>query len=498
MQLGCSGAAEPHAPLTLHSPPWGVRQPKVIKASPLGQHSILTPAIPAVGLIRATGARWLKENTVAMKRNMVPLLGIAFVVAIISTGIFYGLFAGKLRSSSDIPGHAVVVAARDLERGTVIQSSDLRVSGSTGILTGSFSKPEEAVGSVLMTPLKAGEPLLAERISSRGSPTGGSANGMVPSGMRAVSIRITGSDGLLSLLRPGSRVDLQAVSDRDNRVELRNVLQNVEVLSVNPPDANSNRGAGAIVTVLTHAQDADIVALSDAGGKIRVALRNPFDEATTTHRALALASVFSNQSVPALNTAAANSAGAKSDAWEHPVQMHVQVLDVSDAAFAELSSRLASPASAPSPDALWRVDAFRTGEDAAKLIQSLREKQELEVVSTGRLMAGVGRPISYRAGSAPYQLRVQFAPELVPGGAVSLRVKPEITAPSGAGVATSKYDAGVPPDSSFLVESGAKDPEPGKLFPERSWKQRHMVIFVSAFSIQQSSAVAVARTGREH
>jgi len=477
----------------LHSPS-AVRRAKVIKATPLGQHSILTRAIPVVDLDRATGARaGSRESTIAMKRNMVPLLGIAFVVAIISTGIFYGLFAGKLRSSSDIPGHSVVVAARDLERGTVIQSSDLRISATSGVLTGSFSKPEEAVGAVLMTPLKAGEPLLAERVASRGS-SGGSANGLVPSGMRAVSIRVTGSDGLLSMLRPGARVDLQAVSDRDNRVELRNVLQNVEVLSVNPPDANSSRGAGAVVTVLTHAQDADVVALADAGGKVRVALRNPFDEATTTHHAMALAAVFSNQAERTMPV----TAGAATTVWDHPVQMHLQVLDVSDAAFAELSSRLASPATAESSDAGWRVDAFRSGEDAAKLIQSLREKQELAVVSTGRLMAGVGRPISYRAGSAPYQLRVQFAPELMPAGAISLRVKPEISAPSGSGVATSKYDAGVPPDSSFLVQSGAKDPDPGKLFPERSWKQRHMVIFVTAFSIQQSSAVAVARTAREH
>jgi hypothetical protein len=71
-----------------------------------------------------------------MKRNMVPLLGIAFVVAIISTGVFYGLFAGKLRSSSDLPGHAIVVAARDLDRGTVLQPGDFRVSEVLGVLGG--------------------------------------------------------------------------------------------------------------------------------------------------------------------------------------------------------------------------------------------------------------------------------------------------------------------------------------------------------------------------
>lgn len=149
-----------------------------------------------------------------------------------------------------------------------------------------------------------------------------------------------------------------------------------------------------------------------------------------------------------------------------------------------------------SPDAAWRVDSFRPGEDASKLIRSLQQKHELEVVSSERLMAGVGRPISYRAGSAPYQLRVQFAPEFGSGGAVSLRVKPEISAPSGSGVATSKYDAGLPSNSSFLVESDSKDHAPDRLFPGRPWDQRHLMIFVTAFPIQQNSAVAVARTGK--
>jgi hypothetical protein len=112
------------------------------------------------------------------------------------------------------------------------------------------------------------------------------------------------------------------------------------------------------------------------------------------------------------------------------------------------------------------------------------------------LMAGVGRPISYRAGAAPYQLRVQFSPEFASGGTVSLRVKPEISAPSGSGVATSKYDAEMPANSTFLVESGSTDHAPDRLFPGRSWEQRHLVILVTSFTIQQSSAVAVAHTGR--
>jgi pilus assembly protein CpaB len=430
-----------------------------------------------------------------MKRNMVPLLGIAFVVAIISTGIFYGLFAGKLRSSSDLPGHSIVVAARDLERGTVIQASDLRVSQSPGVLEGSFSKRDEVVGAMLLSPLKANEPLLAERLASRLSPSGATGGGgIVPSGMRAVSIRVTGSDGLLSLLRPGSRVDLQAVSDRDNRVELRNILQNVEVLSMTQ-DAGSSRGAGTIVTVLTHAQDADVVALADAGGKIRVALRNPFDEGIIQHRALGLSAVFSNQT--SLAPPSARTPSAAPDGWDHPVQLHVQVLAVSDAALAELRSHLASPPGAASDDS-WRLGAFRSQKDAAKLIGELRAKGEVEVVSRERLMAGVGRPISYRAGAARFRLRVRFSPQPGTGGTVGLHVDPEISSPSGSGIATSRYDAVVAPDSSFLLEGGSNDRAAGQLFPGRAWEHRHLVMFGSAFSIPRDSAVAVARRSREH
>ena len=460
------------------------------------------------------------EKTIAMKRNMVPLLGIAFVAAIICTGIYYGLFAGKLRSSSEIPGHSIVVAARDLDRGTVVQASDLRVEEAPGLLTGSFSKREAAVGATLLTPLKTNEPLLAERVVSPVSSAGEAASGMVPAGMRAISIRVSESDGLLSALRPGARVDLQAISERENnQVQLRNILQNVVVLAVSPQDANNNRAAGAIVTVLAHAQDADLVALSDAGGKIRVTLRNPFDEGTTVPHAMALAAVYSNQTNPAVLAAQITHEQASaiapasstvipastpvtpapipagSQAWDHPVQLHVQVLKASEGALQELGSKLETDAGG-SPEPAWRVGSFRSAEDAAKLIRSLQQKHEIEVVSSERLMAGVGRPISYHAGAAPYHLRVEFSPEVTTGGRVGVRVKPEISAPGGSGVSSSKYDAGLSLNSSFLLESAAKDHAAERLFPGQSWEQHHLLIFVTTHSIAGNSTVAAAQPGK--
>src|SRR5579863_4088252 len=343
-----------------------------------------------------------------MKRNMVPLLGIAFVVAIISTGVFYGLFAGKLRSSSDLPGHAVVVAARDMDRGTVIQASDLRVSEMQGVLGGAFSKPEEAAGTTLLTAMKANEPLLQERVTPRAADTTG-PGGLVPTGMRAVSMHVFQSESLLNLLRPGSRVDLQAVSERNGGAELRTVLENVQVLAVSAPD-NGNRAAGSVVTVLIRAQDADMVALADAASKIRVSLRNPLDDATTPRHSLGLAAVFSsNGKLEADEPGSSRPSSAV--AWDHPVELHIRVLSVSDAAVEDLRAKSTEVASNNS----WRVAAFHSTEEARNLVRGMQEKHQLEVVTRERLLAGIGRPASYHAGAKPDNLRVQFSPGWLAG-----------------------------------------------------------------------------------
>jgi pilus assembly protein CpaB len=429
-----------------------------------------------------------------MKRNMVPLLGIAFVVAIISTGVFYGLFAGKLRSSNDLPSHAIVVAARDLDRGTVLEPGDMRVSEVQGVLGGAFSKPEEAAGATLLTAMKANEPLLEERITPRVSDAPG---GPVPTGMRAVSMHIYQSESVLGLLRPGSRVDLQAVSERNGSTELRTILENVRILAVSSPDANGNRPAGAVVTILIKAQDSDMVALADSGSRIRLALRNPVDEGTTPAKAVTLAGLFSPGGK--LAASAPESTPVNAPLWDHPVQFRVHVLQVSDAALAELQGQLVAGDANDS----WRVTAVRSGDDAWKLIRGLQQKHELEEVATERLTAGVGRPISYRAGAKPYQLQVQFSPEWTPSGKLGLRVKPQIGFPGASadstvkGNAIRKYDAALPDTSSFLVEGFLNDSTPAaRLFPGSSPLHKHLVVFVSTRTLLQTSPDAVARTDR--
>ena len=207
-----------------------------------------------------------------MKRNLVPLLVIAFVVAIISTGIFYGLFVARLRSAAAAPGKSIVVAAHNLDRGTVLQAADLKLVGwgDAEAPQGAFTAVDPVAGLTVIAPLQENEPVLQSRVASRTSGAGAGL-GIAP-GMRAISIHATDSSGIVTLLRPGYKVDVQLVS---NQAELRTILQNVEVLSVNA--TGDGHGASPVITLLVDPEGADMAGLGDSTAHLRLALRNPLD-----------------------------------------------------------------------------------------------------------------------------------------------------------------------------------------------------------------------------
>lgn len=208
-----------------------------------------------------------------MKKNLVTLLGIAFVVAIISTGVFYGLFVGKLRSGGSGPSSSVVVAARSLDRGVVLQAADVKLApwGGATPPQGAFTTLEAVTGLTLIAPLEANEPVLESRAASAKSGAGAGLG--IASGMRAIAIHANDSSSIVGMLKPGYRVDVQFVSVEN---ELRTILQNIEVLAVNP--TGDGRSPVPVVTLLVDPQGADLAGLGDSTARLRLVLRNPLDD----------------------------------------------------------------------------------------------------------------------------------------------------------------------------------------------------------------------------
>jgi pilus assembly protein CpaB len=231
------------------------------------------------------------------KNNVVTLLGIALAVAIIATGVFYGLFVNKLSSSTG-SGKTLVVAARGLKPGTVVKDTDLKTIPwpATEIPKGAFATVDQVTGSIVFDTIGEDEPVLAPHLSSIPSaqPPPAPPSSGVPSGMRAVSVHVADSTGVLALLRAGHRVDVQVVTRRDaGSAEVRTALQNLEVFSVNPQAELSSQGPSApVVTLLAKPSEADVLAAADAGARIRLILRNPLDQETRGRSTLSLDTVM--------------------------------------------------------------------------------------------------------------------------------------------------------------------------------------------------------------
>lgn len=224
------------------------------------------------------------------KNNLLKLLGIAFVVAIISTGIFYGLFVNKL--SSNTGGKSLVVAARPLKPGTVLQPADLKTLlwPDEKLPSGAYDTVDPLIGNTVYDIIGEGEPVLSSRLAN--SQSGGGAG--VPAGMRAVSIHVTDSTGVLALLRAGQKVDVQVVVGR-TPAELaeRTVLEDLKVLSVTPqPEQNSQGQNLPVVTLLAKPADADVLAMADSGARVRLELRNPLDDEMRVSTPLSLDGVM--------------------------------------------------------------------------------------------------------------------------------------------------------------------------------------------------------------
>jgi pilus assembly protein CpaB len=384
----------------------------------------------------------------ALKRNLVPLLCIALVAASAATGIFYGLLGSKLRAvSSSAPRQPIVIAARAVDRGAIVTPADLKLSswGGAEPPKGTYSAIAQVAGKTVYIPLQENEPVTEARLVSQN----GSAGLGIRSGMRAISVHASDSTGVLGLLRPGHRVDVQVVADRRaGRLKLRTLLENVEVLATPAAEPNGSRAAAPAVTLLATPEDADRLGLADAGARIRLLLRNPLDQAENARAALTMANLFADPEARRKPRAEAHVVHARGGQAENrgPIQFLVELAAARPGAVEELAAGSHWSGQART----LQVVSFPGG-GSGRILRTLEEGHRIEILSSTRLSAGNRRRVSFQAGagwdaqpdSAPggaCGLRIQFVPVIGPHGTLRIRVQPEITATRSLGIASRKIE----------------------------------------------------------
>lgn len=186
-------------------------------------------------------------------------------------------------ASAGVTTTQVVVAARDLNVGQQITDADVRlvaIPGTAVLPNGAFHDVQSVIGHGVIIPLDANEIVLGKNVA--GKEAGAGLPSMIPSGMRAVSVKVNDVVSVAGFVGPGTHVDVIVTTTPPNGSEpaTTTVLQDVPVLAAGKKlqrDAEGKAQDVPVITLLVSPSDAQLLTLASSEGKIQLSLRNPTD-----------------------------------------------------------------------------------------------------------------------------------------------------------------------------------------------------------------------------
>lgn len=204
------------------------------------------------------------------------------------------------------PGVDIVVAANDLQVGTKLEDRDLKLVNfpEESLPDGVIRQKARAVGRGVLQPISRGEFLLSSKLADKdvaGLPA------LIPSGMRALSVRVNDVIAVAGFVLPGTRVDVLLTGNPGTGGEsvTTTVLENVAVLATGQKLERNAAGQPqntAVITLLVSPEDAQKLTLASQEGRIQLSLRNPLDTGQEKIASMRNAALY-NGAIPASNTA---------------------------------------------------------------------------------------------------------------------------------------------------------------------------------------------------
>lgn len=238
-----------------------------------------------------------------MNQRFLSVLVFAFVVAAGASFLLYRLLAGRASAKAAPATVKVVMAARTLELGTVLQDADFILGDWPGSLPpGASSNTKDLIGRGVISTIYNHEPVLESRLAAKGA--GGGLAAMIPAGKRAVAVRVNEVVGVAGFVVPGSRVDVLISGNPPAAVSAgmgsltKTILQNIEVLSAGQDFKKDGDGKPVVVQVvnlLVTPEEAEVLSLAMNQAQIQLVLRNPLDRDVAKTSGTALASLFAGQ-----------------------------------------------------------------------------------------------------------------------------------------------------------------------------------------------------------
>jgi pilus assembly protein CpaB len=239
-----------------------------------------------------------------MNRNRLLFIGLVALML----GAFVSFFVYKTlqarTASAAPPGVNVVVANNDIQVGVKIGGGDLRVAHipSNDVPPHYFSDPVKVIGQGAVLPIARGEFILPYKLA--GEHAGFGLPSLIPSGMRAVSVRVNDVVAVAGFVLPGTRVDvlLTGSAGGSGDEQTTTVLENVAVIANGQKMDRNSSGEpqnAAVITLLVSPDDAQKLTLASTQGRIQLALRNPLDTKQDEIAAVSTHSLYKGLPAPA-------------------------------------------------------------------------------------------------------------------------------------------------------------------------------------------------------
>jgi len=218
-----------------------------------------------------------------MNQRFISVLVFAFVVAGCASLLLYRLTVSHTTAQAAPTTVKALVAAHNLELGVIIKDPDVKDAPWLGTLPpNAVLKREDIIGRGVTTTIYADEPILENRLAPKGA--GGGLAAMIPSGMRAVAVRVNDVVGVAGFVVPGMRVDVlisgSPPGNNSQGNQTRTLLQNIEVLSAGQDfkkDAEGKPLGVGVVNLLVTPDQAEMLSLASNQTTIQLVLRNPLD-----------------------------------------------------------------------------------------------------------------------------------------------------------------------------------------------------------------------------
>jgi pilus assembly protein CpaB len=186
-----------------------------------------------------------------------------------------------------------LVATKDIPAGAFVGQTDVQWrnwpadAAFEGLMVKGKVTSSDYVGAVAREGLRKGEPVMRSRLTMPNE--GGFLSAVLSPGMRAMTIKISGTSGVAGLIFPNDRVDViltQMISSSSNesgggeRRISETVLENVRVLALDQKtnDQKKEPKVASLATLEVTPKQAEKVALISRMGTLSLALRSVANE----------------------------------------------------------------------------------------------------------------------------------------------------------------------------------------------------------------------------